>query len=127
MRTCNGQILVLDHMISFPFRPEGFRRPDARLNVVSLVEGDLERGKAMSIRNVEATRKRRRLALMIVLVSVAGALLVAAVVVMQKADQGPAGNTETVAPLTTPKEGENREWTPERMRSASPAPVPVWP
>lgn len=67
------------------------------------------------------------MALIIVLVSVVGALLVGAVVVMQKTVQGPAGNTEMVAPLTTPNEGENREWTPERMRSASPAPMPSWP
>jgi hypothetical protein len=40
---------------------------------------------------------------------------------------GNTAYTETVAPLTTPKEGENREWTPERMRSASPAPMPRWP
>jgi hypothetical protein len=88
----------------------------------------------MSIRNVDAG-KRRRLTVIIVLVAVVGTLLIGAVVAMQKADQGPAGNTETVAPLTTPKEGplttpkegENREWTPDRMRSASPAPMPRWP
>lgn len=81
----------------------------------------------MSIRNMEATRKRRRLNVIIVLASVVGVLLIGAVVVMQKGGQGPAGDTETVAPLTTPKEGENREWSPERMRSASPAPMPRWP
>jgi hypothetical protein len=87
----------------------------------------------MSIRNVDAG-KRRRLTLIIVLGSVVGTLLIGAVLAMQKADQGHAGNTETVAPpttpkgpLTTPKEGENREWTPDRMRSASPAPMPGWP
>jgi hypothetical protein len=81
----------------------------------------------MSIRNVEATRQRRRLTLIIVLVFVVAVLLIGAVVAMQKAGQGPAENTETVAPVITPKEGENREWTPERMRSASPAPMPGWP
>jgi flagellar basal body-associated protein FliL len=87
----------------------------------------------MSIRNVDAG-KRRRLAIIIILVSVVGTLLIGTVVAMQKAGQDPAGNTETVAPpttpkepLTTPKDGENREWTPERMRSASPAPMPGWP
>jgi hypothetical protein len=81
----------------------------------------------MSIRNVEATRKGRRMALIIVLASVLTALLVGAVVVIQKAGQGPDENTEIVTPVITPREGENREWTPERMRSASPAPMPKWP
>lgn len=81
----------------------------------------------MSIQNVEATRKGRRMALIIVLASVLTALLVGAVVVIQKAGQGPDENTESVTPVITPREGENREWTPERMRSASPAPMPKWP
>jgi hypothetical protein len=81
----------------------------------------------MSILNVETTEKRRRLTFIIVLASVVAALLMGAVVIIQKAGQGPAVNTEIVEPVTTPKEGENREWTPERMRSASPAPMPTWP
>jgi hypothetical protein len=77
----------------------------------------------MSIRNVEDIGKRRRLTVTIFFVLVVVALLVGAVVTIQRAGQGPSENPEIVV-STSPKEGENREWTPDRMRRASPASMP---
>lgn len=36
----------------------------------------------------------------------------------------PAEGNSADSQVTTPKEGEQREWTPQRMRSASPEPMP---
>jgi hypothetical protein len=61
----------------------------------------------------------------IVAVSVLLALLVGGAIA-ETVGRNSAGNSGDTH-VTTPKEGERREWTPERMRSASPEPMPKIP
>ena len=58
-------------------------------------------------------------------VSVLVAFLVGGVI-LERAGRNSEENSGDTQ-VTTPKEGEQREWTPERMRSASPAPMPKVP
>lgn len=61
----------------------------------------------------------------IIAVSVLVALLVGGVI-LERAGRNSEENSGDTQ-VTTPKEGEQQEWTPERMRSASPAPMPKAP
>lgn len=68
--------------------------------------------------------KRTKPVLAAALVVALAALLIGGIITQSEPGTNEnTGDTQT----TSPREGENREWTPERMKSASPAPMPRMP